>query len=145
MRLLPPPKGSGFPPTTTERNLFMNDILWNKLKPFRLAPNWKIMWNKLSDIEPDDIKQNDEAWLFMFVQDILYIVTEYTHKENKNPIKHTLAIDLGWYPEGDIKGCYHLVAILDNNWNKPILEIKTRSTQEVVDTIELWLFETLIT
>ncbi len=23
MRLLPPPKGSGFPPTTTERNLFM--------------------------------------------------------------------------------------------------------------------------
>lgn len=59
-------------------------------------------------------------------------------------MKHTLAIDLGCYPEGDRNGCYHLAAILDNNWDKPILEMKTRSTQKVADTIELWLFETLL-
>lgn len=117
---------------------------WKQLKPFRLAPNWKIMWNKLKDIEPDNVKEDDEAWLFTFVEDITCITTEYNHKENKKNIKHTLAIDLGWYPEGDMNSRYHLVAILDNNWNKPILEIKTRSTQKVVDTIELWLFETLI-
>ena len=37
-------------------------------------------------------------------------------------IKHTLAVDLGWYPEGDKDGEYCLVAILDNNWDCPILE-----------------------
>lgn len=117
---------------------------WKQLKPFRLAPNWKIMWNKLKDIEPDHVKEDDDAWLFTFVEDMTYITTEYTYKENKKNMKHTLAIDLGWYPEGDRNGCYHLAAILDNNWDKPILEMKTRSTQKVADTIELWLFETLL-
>jgi len=117
---------------------------WKQRKPFRLAPHWKIMWNKLEDIEPDDIGPDDEAWLFTFVEDITYIVTESIPKKNRKTMKRTLAVDLGWYPEGDIKGCYYLVAILDKNWSKPILEMKTRSTQKVVDTIELWLFETLV-
>lgn len=121
-----------------------NEKWWKQLKPFRLAPAWKIMWNKLKDIEPDNVKPDDDAWLFTFVEDMTYIVTESTYNENKKIIKRTLAIDLGWYPEGDIKGCYYLVAILDNDWNQPILEMKTRSTQKVVDTIELWLFETLV-
>ena len=116
---------------------------WQQLKPFRLAPNWKIMWNHLADIEPDDIDQENNAWLCTFVEDITDIVREYTDKENKETIKHTLAVDLGWYPEGDKDGEYCLVAILDNNWDCPILEKRTRSTQEIADTIELWLFETL--
>ncbi len=117
---------------------------WKQLKPFRLAPHWKIMWNKLEDIEPAEVSPNDEAWLFTFVEDMTYIVTESIQKENGKTMKRTLAVDLGWYPEGNPKGCYKLVAILDNNWNQPILEMKTRSTQEVADTIELWLFETLM-
>lgn len=127
-----------------KKDFMNNKKWWKQLKPFRLAPNWKVMWNKLEDIEPDNVKEDDDAWLFTFVEDMTYITTEYTYKENKKNIKHTLAIDLGWYPEGDRNGCYRLVAILDNNWNKPILKMKTRSTQKVVDTIELWLFETLI-
>lgn len=127
-----------------KKDFMDNKKWWKQLKPFRLAPNWKVMWNKLEDIEPDNVKEDDAAWLFTFVEDMTYITTEYTYKENKKNIKHTLAIDLGWYPEGDRNGCYRLVAILDNNWNKPILKMKTRNTQKVVDTIELWLFETLI-
>lgn len=65
----------------------------------------------------------------------------YIQREQKI-ITHTLAIDLGWYPDGDIKGNYRLIAILDNDWSNPILELKTRSTQEVADTIEQWVFET---
>lgn len=127
-----------------KKDFMDNKKWWKQLKPFRLAPNWKVMWNKLEDIEPDNVKEDDDAWFFTFVEDMTYITTEYTYKENKKNIKHTLAIDLGWYPEGDRNGCYRLVAILDNNWNKPILKMKTRSTQKVVDTIELWLFETLV-
>lgn len=114
---------------------------WKRLKAFRVAPNWKILWNKLEDVEPDQIKPDDTRWLFVFVQDMMYIVTEYIYKENKQTIKHTLAIDLGWYPDGDVDGHYGLVAILDDDWLHPVLTAKTRSTQEVVDIIEGWMFE----
>lgn len=120
----------------------MNDKRsWKNLLPFRLAPNWEIKWNKLQNLEPDIIEQSDDAWLYVFVQDMLYMQTSFTYKWNKKSIKHTLAIDLGWCLEGDTKGAYHLYAILDNDWNTPILEFKTRSTQEVVETMEKWMFE----
>lgn len=123
----------------------MNDKKWwKRLKPFRIASNWKIMWNKLEDIEPDDINPDDDAWLFVFLQDMVYITTEYTYKKDKKTIKRTLAIDLGWYPDGDVNGNYRLVAILDDNWSEPILEMETRSTKEVADTMELWMFETFV-
>lgn len=57
--------------------LIMTDQNKKQLKPFRLAPNWKIMWNKLKDIEPDNVKE-DDAWLFTFVKNMTYITTEYT-------------------------------------------------------------------
>ena len=114
---------------------------WEHLKPFRLAPDWKIVWNKLRDIEPDEVGLDDDAWLYTFVQDMTYIITEHTFRENKKTVKHTLAIDLGWYPEGDINGCYHLAAILDDDWKAPILEMETRSTKKAADTMELWMFE----
>ena len=44
-----------------------NEKWWKQLKPLRLAPNWKVMWNKLRDIEPDNLKEDDDAWLFTFV------------------------------------------------------------------------------
>ncbi len=119
-----------------------NKKWWKSLKPFRLDSNWTVKWNKLKDIEPDNIEHEDEAWLYTFVEDMTYLVREDTYKENKKIITHTLAIDLGWYPDGDMKGNYRLIAILDNDWSNPILELKTRSTQEVADTIEQWVFET---
>lgn len=118
-----------------------NEKWWKRLKPFRPAPNWKIMWNKLEDIEPDNVAPDDKAWLFTFVEDMTYLVTEHTYRQNHQTIKHTFAIDLGWYPEGDINGNYYLIAVLDDDWQNPICELKTRSTQEVIDTIELWMFE----
>ncbi len=71
------------------------------------------------------------------------MVKEVTYKENKQTIKHTIAIDLGWYPDGDPGGNYRLVTILDDNWENPVLTVETRSTQEIVDTMELWMFETI--
>lgn len=115
--------------------------MWKSLKPFRLAPNWKIIWNKLEDVEPDRTAPDDPRWLFTFVQDMTYIVTEYSYKENRQTVTHTLAIDLGWYPEGDVHGQYALSAILDDDWDNPVLTAKTRSTREIADTMELWMFE----
>ena len=55
-----------------------NKKWWKSLKPFRLKSNWTIKWNKLEDIEPDEIEPEDEAWLYIFVQVMTYLVTEYT-------------------------------------------------------------------
>ena len=58
-----------------------NEKWWKQLKPLRLAPNWKMMWNKLRDIEPDNLKEEDDAWLFTFVEDMVYMTNEYTYKK----------------------------------------------------------------
>ncbi|MCI8409191.1 MAG: hypothetical protein HFJ09_07990 [Lachnospiraceae bacterium] len=112
-----------------------------RLTAISVAPNWEILWNKLYDLDPDKIEEYNDAWLYVFVEDMILMQTSYTYKRNKKLIKHTLVMDLGWYPEGDKNGTYHLYAILDDDWNSPILECKTRSIQEVVETMEMWMFE----
>lgn len=82
--------------------------------------------------------QNKKAAI-QTIKDILHVLHEKRYTDLPACVD-----EMGWYPEGNINGHYHLTAILDNNWNKPILKMKTRSTQKVADTIELWLFETLL-
>lgn len=108
---------------------------WKNLQPLRIQSGWSFLYNKLTDLEPDSISEDDPAWLFTLVQDILYM-----RKENR---KQTVAIDLGWYPDGDPHGTYRLVAVLNDDFQNPILEFTSRSTQEIVDTMEYWLFECL--
>ncbi len=59
----------------------------------------------------------------------------------KNSDEQSVAIDLGWYPEGDPQGAYELVTILNDDWNNPLLAFTSQSTQEIVETMEDWLFE----
>ena len=100
-----------------------------ELQPLRIQAGWKVEYNNFTEYDMEEDGGND--WL-EWNEDLLRLYNE----------KANLIIDLGWYPDGDIKGSYRLVAILDDHWNKPILELKTRSTQEVGDTMELWMFET---
>ena len=95
------------------------------------------MWNKLESLEPEDCKEDDAAWQFTFVQDILYM-----RKRSGDQMVH---LDLGWYPDGDPDGAYRLVAILNDDWENPILEFMSRRTCKVVETIEYWLFECIPT
>lgn len=108
---------------------------WKRLYPLRIPPNWKFLWNKLETTEPAELDPQDKAWLFTFVEDMVYL-----RRESKG---QTVSIDLGWYPDGDPTGAYGLVAILDDNWQDPILEFTSRSTQAVAETMETWLFQVL--
>ncbi len=103
------------------------------LQPLRIPPQWSLLWNHLRPIEPGDLAEDDPAWLFTFVQDMLYL--------RKNSDEQSVAIDLGWYPEGDPQGAYELVTILNDDWNNPLLAFTSRSTQEIVETMEHWLLE----
>ena len=90
------------------------------------------MFNKFEDIDPETLPSEDEAWLFAFNEDILYM--------RKQTEKQELALDLGWYPDGDPDGQFVLQAILNGDWNKPLLKFCSRSKDEIVQTLEKWLW-----
>ena len=98
------------------------------------------MFHKLEDLEPEELPPEDRDWLFLFMQDILYLYTDVKRKRNHQIEKQRLGIDLGWYPDGDPAGCFCLRAVLNGNWEQPLLEFSSRSKKEVVEKLEQWLF-----
>ena len=118
----------------------MNIPYWKNLQPLRIPANWTILQHKLMNIEPEKLNKNDDKWLTMFVEDILQIERHLKRKINKKVEQQKLIIDLGWYPDSEPSGNFRLVAILNNNWEFPLLQFKSRSKKEIVETLEYWLF-----
>lgn len=118
----------------------MNIPYWKNLQPLRIPPNWTILQHKLMNIEPEKLNKNDDKWLTMFVEDILQIERHLKRKINKKVEQQKLIIDLGWYPDSEPSGNFRLVAILNNNWEFPLLQFTSRSKKEIVETLEYWLF-----
>ncbi len=119
----------------------MNVNWWEKLQPLRIPIGWTVKYNKLKNIEPNELEHDDKSWLFDLTEYILHL--ELIHK-NKLKDK-SIRIDLGWYPDGDINGSFKAVAIVDKNWERPILEYSTRSKKKIVEVIEKWLFNDFYT
>ena len=113
-----------------------NKDWWKNLQPLRIPPFWELVWNKLDVLEPNNLSEDDPAWQFTLVEDILYM----RQKREINKQVQIISIDLGWYPDGDPQGEYRLVAFLNDDIMNPILEFTSRSTQEIVETLEYWLF-----
>ncbi len=114
---------------------------WQHLQPLRIPSGWTIMINKLEDIEPEELSPEDKIWLYAYTEDILYMYTNMSRKKNKELETQTLVIDLGWYPDSDPKGTFRLLAILNDNWENPLLEFSSRKKKEVVKKLERWLFD----
>ena len=114
---------------------------WQHLQPLRIPSGWTIMINKLEDIEPEELSPEDKIWLYAYTEDILYMYTNMSRKKNKKLETQTLVIDLGWYPDSEPKGTFRLLAILNDNWENPLLEFSSRNKKEVVERLEKWLFE----
>ena len=114
---------------------------WQRLQPLRIPSGWTMMINKLEDMEPEELLSEDRTWLFAFTEDILYMYTNMSRKKNKELEKQTLAIDLGWYPDSDPNGTFRLLAVLNDNWENPLLEFSSRNKKEVVEMLEKWLFD----
>lgn len=113
-----------------------------KLQPLRIPGGWTVNFNDFMDIDPSKISdEDDDKWLFYFSEDLLYISTEITRKRNEQTEIQTLGIDLGWYPEGDPNGSFKLQAILNDNWENPLLSFSSRNKDEIVKTTENWLFD----
>lgn len=116
---------------------------WEHLQPLRIPGGWTVVFNKLKNLEPKELAEQDKRWIFSFTENILYMYTILSRKRNSKVEQQKLAIDLGWYPDGDPYGKFRLLAILDDNWEQPLLEFSSQSKEAVVRMIEQWLFQEL--
>lgn len=110
------------------------------LQPLRIPGGWTVAFNKFEKTDPEELSEQDEKWLYSFNEDILYMYSDVSRKQNKQTENQRLGIDLGWYPDGEPNGSFKLLAILNENWEKPLLEFSSRSKEEIVRTLEKWLF-----
>lgn len=111
------------------------------LQPLRIPPNWTMKLNKLKDIDPQTLAPDDEIWLFAFNEDIISMESVITRKQNKQSEEQKLIIDLGWYPDGEPEGNFILQAVLNEDWVDPLMKFSSRSKNEIVKTLEKWLWE----
>lgn len=117
---------------------------WQQLQPLRIPSGWTIMFNKLEDLDVETLSEEDTAWLTVFVEDIMYLYKKNKRKRKKQIEEQTISIDLGWYPDGDVNGSFRLIALLNHNWEEPLLEFSSRNKDEIVQTLEHWLFDELM-
>lgn len=119
----------------------MGEESWSHLQPLRIPPGWTFVFNKLQDLEPDSIERQDKIWLFAFTQDIMYLYAVVRKKRDHQVEEQKISIDLGWYPDGEPDGQFRMQALLNDNWEAPLMEFASRSKKEVVETLEQWLFQ----
>ncbi len=99
----------------------------SKLQPLRIPAGWEVVLNKFLEIDIENCLANNKNWID-FTEDITYL--------RRKSRKYKIGIDLGWYPDTDPQGAFHVKVILDENWEKPIMEYVTRERSEVVKTME---------
>lgn len=108
------------------------------LQPLRIPSQWKVEINNFTEADPSDYPNpDDDAWLCYFIEDILYLTTVF----RKAGTISEISVDLGWYPEGNPKGQFRLVAVQNYQWETPLNEFCSGNKQEIIKTLEKWLID----
>ena len=97
-----------------------------ELQPLRIPAGWFVSYNMFSEYDPDT---DGEEYCFELCEDMLQL-------KNEN-----LLIDLGWYPEGDIKGYYKLFLVDTTKefpFETPLQVFSSNSKKEIIKMIEYW-------
>ncbi|MDE6591850.1 MAG: hypothetical protein K2K57_02145 [Oscillospiraceae bacterium] len=98
-----------------------------ELQPLRIPGGWNVKYNMFSEYDPD---KDGAEYFYELNEDLMQL-------KNKN-----MLIDLGWYPEGDIKGSYKLVlvdTVKDSPFESPLEVFASRSKQEIIKKLEYWI------
>jgi hypothetical protein len=106
------------------------------LQPLRIPTGWVIEWNLFLEVDPTF--EVGDVGSIGFGEDLLQISGKVS----------PILLDLGWYPSGDPKGEYRLVAIrrhddeeeMRSSWERPFRVLESRSRIEIVQAIEEWLW-----
>lgn len=117
---------------------------YRNFQPLRIPGGWTMVYNKFRDIDPQTLSPEDEKWLSAFNEDILLLNYKLVRKRNKQTEEQEIAVDLGWYPDGEPDGKFRLQAIMNKDWNDPLLDYSSRNKDEIVKTLEKWLWVDLM-
>jgi hypothetical protein len=107
--------------------------------PIQTNPEWKITYHRLFRVSPEDadkvkvVGEGVTVWDLCFLEDLL---------QGVNHVKGLL-LDVGWYPHADPSGSFRLlvVSLLPEihqgrrspyDWKKPIIDLRTRSIDELL-------------
>ncbi|MEK3789132.1 hypothetical protein [Paenibacillus sp. FSL K6-1230] len=102
-----------------------------KLLPLRFPSSWEISYNTLVELDPSDLKEDDENKWRNFTEDLLQV--KHT--------KYNILLDVGWYPEGDPQGLYGIELIKDFDWANPLVTFDTKNISDLVEKIEFLLWQ----
>ncbi len=122
----------------------MENRHWEDLQPLRIPCGWTVRLHKLRCGEPAELPAEDGRWLFCYTEDILQLQADLRRRRDHRTETQQLTVDLGWYPDGDPAGAFRLAAVLDGDWERPLLAFTSRSETAVVETLEHWLHRELM-
>jgi len=105
------------------------------LVPLRIPGGWLVIKNTFYDVSPEVVNGRLSP-PGVFVQDILSI--ERRLFDGNAPPELDFVIDLGWLPDEDPNGGYHLT-LLRESWEHVIGTIESRDRSVIRDTLERWL------
>lgn len=106
-----------------KEKLQLNDLV---LQPLIIPTGWLVSWNQFYDLQPysnlyiEGLPDGD-IWE-LFLQDLLQL-----KHINKN-----LILDLGWIPEADPEGSYHLELVANEDWSNPIFTYESKDKNKIV-------------
>ncbi|MCF7617769.1 hypothetical protein OZL92_02965 [Bacillus sonorensis] len=91
----------------------------------RIPEGWKVAYNKLINIDPDQLEEDSDEW-FHFTSSLLLL----EHKENQ------LLLDVGWYVDIEPSGTFYILLIKNQDWENPLEDVEMRRPEELVSQIE---------
>ena len=115
----------------------------SELIPLKIPNGWAVCDNKFYDTEPKYDKDGFiDNWDEGFIDDVLWICECKTLEDGRRGIPefNCFNIDLGWYPESTIEGCYTARLYWDGNDDR--IEVDSISRQNrflVKEKIEYWM------
>lgn len=65
----------------------MNEKWWKNLQPLRIPQGWTFLFNKLENVEPEELSKEDEIWLFQEFMPLRFIDENSFRKDNNYDTK----------------------------------------------------------
>lgn len=106
------------------------------LQPLRIPGGWTVNYNRFEDLEIGQLPPLDKDTC-----GLLSLECDLVRERNDQVEKQELLIYLELYPNGDPNGEFTLWVVLNREWYDPLLEFSSRNKEEIVQTLEKWLWE----
>lgn len=106
------------------------------LMPLRIPGGWTVDFNRFENLDIDQLPPLDKDTC-----GLLSLKCDLVRERDGEVERQELQIYLELYPNGDPDGEFALWAVLNRDWYDPLREFSSRDKNEIVETLEKWLWE----